>query len=169
MKIKDRNNILTDIIKDADHHPNNWTAVFGKDYYHLSSDYYLFHPNVGLYLIKEYNKNPYVQRGVGGKIARYVDEDFEKTIKKFSGNFGIIQGDIHKITSHLQKGLHPNRIIEAAIKGKDLGLRIPVQGKASSSNESFSSLKDQYKPSRKKIDSAFQKMAKKDGIYQAYE
>lgn len=169
MKIKQRHEILNDIIKDAEQHPKNWKAVFGKDNYQLSSDYYLYHPNVGLYFLKEYNKNPYETKGVGRKIARQVDEDIQKSIKEFSGDFGIIQGDIRKITSHLQKGVHPHKIIDEAIKGNDLGLKIPLRGKASNSNNTFSSLKENLKPDRKKVDQAFEKMAKKEGLYQAYE
>jgi hypothetical protein len=169
MKIKNRQEILSDIIKDSDTHNKNWKAVFGKDPYLLSSDYYLFHPEVGLYFIKEYEKNPYVQKGVGAKIIRHVDEELDHSIKKFSGDFGIIQGDIRKIASHLHKGKTPNDIIDAATKGKDLGLRIPLRGQASHANESYSNLRDQVKPNRKKIDEAFEKMAKKDGFYQSYE
>jgi len=169
MKIKNRQEILTDIINDSDSHSKNWKAVFGKDPYHLSSDYYLFHPHVGLYFIKEYEKNPFVQKGVGAKIARHVDEELETTIKDFSGDFGVIQGDIHKITSQLQKGRKPQDIINAAVKGKDLGLRIPLRGQASHSNKTFSILNHQVKPTRKKVDDVFEKMAKKDGFYQAYE
>lgn len=169
MKIKNRNEILSDIIKDAEHHPKNWKAVFGKDRCQLSSDYYIFHPHVGLYFLKEYEKNPYVHKGVGGKIARHVDDDLEKSIMKFSSDFGIIQGDIHKIASNISKGIHPNNIINAAIKGKDMGLRIPLRGKISHENESYTSLKENLKPSRKKVDTAFEKMAKKDGLYQSYE
>jgi len=169
MKIKNRNELLSDIIKDAKNHPKNWKAVYGKDTSQLSSDYYLFHPHVGLYFLKEYEKNPYIRKGVGGKIARHVDDDLEKSIIKSSSDFGIIQGDIHKIASNISKGVHPNNIIDAAIKGKDMGLRIPLRGKISHANESYTNIKEQLKPSRKKVDTAFEKMAKKEGLYQSYD
>jgi hypothetical protein len=169
MKIKSRNEILNDVLLKAKDHPNNWNAVFGKDNHSLSSDSYLYHPNVGLYLLKEYNKNPFVRKGVGGKIARHLDQDIEKNITNLSGEFGIIQGDIHKIALNLNRGVHPNKIIDGAIKGDDLGLKIPVRGKASNSNQIFSTMKETITSSRKKVDEAFEKMAKKDGLYQAYD
>ena len=169
MKIKSRHEILSDIIKDSDSHNKNWKAVFGKDPHLLSQDYYLFHEEVGMYLLKEYEQNPYVQKGIGGKIIRHVDEDLEQSIKKFSGDFGIIQGDIHKIAAHLQQGKKPHDIIDAAVKGIDLGLKIPLRGKASHTHDSFTTIRDQVKPKRKKIDEAFEKMAKKDGFYQSYD
>lgn len=169
MRIKNRDETLQDIIKDASQNPTNWKAVCGKDYHHLSDDYYLFHPNVGLYLLKQYQKNPYAVKGVGGKIARHVDKDLEQCITDLSGSFGIIQGDIKKIASHLQKGARPETIINAAIQGKDMGLTLPLQGTSSISEESFSTLKDQHVQSRKKLNHEFEKIVKQDGIYSSYE
>lgn len=75
MKIKSRNAILTDIIRDGKQHPNGWSATFGNDPESFSHDCYMFHPSVGIYLIKEYDKNPYEVKGVGSKIARHIDDD----------------------------------------------------------------------------------------------
>jgi len=169
MNIKNRHDILTDIIKDSNTHPKNWKAIFGRDPHLLSQDYYLFHPDVGVYFIKEYQKNPYVQNGVGGKIIRHVDEDLEQTITTFSGDFGIIQGDVRKIATHLQQGRKPAEIIDAAVNGKDLGLHIPVRGKASSEIEEFSMFRDQLRSKRRSVDDAFEKLAKKDGLYHSYD
>ena len=169
MTIKNRQDVLSDIIKDSSTHSKNWKAIFGNDPRLLSKDYYLLHPDVGVYLIKEYQQNPYVQKGVGKKIIRHVDEDLERSITSFSGDFGIIQGDIKKIASHLQQGRKPEDIIDAAVKGKDLGLNIPVRGMASSENESFNMFRDQVRSKRKDVDDAFEKLAKKDGLYQSYD
>jgi hypothetical protein len=132
MKIKNRNEVLNDIIRDGKKHPTGWNAVFGRDLKRMSHDYYLFNPDIGIYLLKEYQKNPFQIKGVGGKIARHIDDDIESNITKNMGNFGIIQGDIRKILKNLEKGMHPKKILDAAIKGKkDLGINVPVRGIAS--------------------------------------
>jgi len=77
VKIKKRNEILNDVIRDGKKYPKDWKAVFGKDDKNLSRDYYIFNPNTGIYLLKEYEKNPYEIKGIGGKIARHVDEHIE--------------------------------------------------------------------------------------------
>ena len=105
VRIKSRNNILNDVIRDAKRYPNDWKAVFGKDKERLSTDYYLVNPNIGIYLIKEYQKNPFETKGFGGKIARQIDEDIENEITKYSRDFGIVQGDIRKILKNLEKGI----------------------------------------------------------------
>ena len=132
MKIKKRQEILNDVIRDGKKYPKDWKAVFGKDNKNLSKDYYIFNPNIGIYLLKEYEKNPFEVKGLGGKIARNVDENIEAEVSKYAGDFGIIQGDYRKVLKNLGKGIEPQKILDAAIKGKkDLGLSMPVRGHAS--------------------------------------
>ncbi len=168
IKTKERADILSDIIKDAKHHPKNWKAVFGKDQQLLSDDYYLFHPNVGLYLIKEYNKNPYQRRGVGGQIGRRVDDHIENEISKHQHDFGIIHGDIRTITHHLNKGVHPRQIINAAIHGKNMGLTMPIRGQGSESDDSFRYLRKELSSKQQQIEHHLKKMAEDDGLYHSY-
>ncbi len=169
MQIKSRNEILTDIIKDSKKHPKGWMATFGKDRNRLSNDCYIFNPNIGIYLIKEYYKNPYQVKGVGSKIARNIDEDIEKTIRKDSGDFGVVQGDIQKIIRNIDKGIHPQKIFEEGLKGNDLGIKVPVKGKASTSQEAFSYLNTSFSTKQKKLDSKFEKIMNDDGVYDSYD
>ncbi|MDG6228576.1 MAG: hypothetical protein QCH96_01265 [Candidatus Thermoplasmatota archaeon] len=167
--IKSRGEILSDVIKDAEDHPKNWKAVFGKDIKRFSTDYYLFHPEVGLYLMKEYEKNPLERVGVGGKIARYVDEDITHSISTLPGNFGIVQGDFSKILRNIQKGFQPSDIINAALSGKDMGLTVPIQGSATTQSERYNSLRQFKTQSQKKIDDRFEKTASSQGVYSSYD
>lgn len=171
MKIKSRNEILNDIIKDAEKYPKDWKAIFGKDKERLSRDYYIFNPSIGIYLLKEYQKNPFEVKGIGEKIARDVDEDIENEITKHAGDFGIIQGDIRRILKNLEKGVRPQKIFDAAIKGKgkNLGISMPVRGHASTSKDSFVNLHDILSTKQKKLDLKFEKMATEDGLYTSYD
>ena len=170
MEIKSRRKILNDVIKDAREHPKGWKAVFGEDKERLSRDYYIFNPNIGIYLLKEYQKNPFEVKGIGGKIARHVDEDIESDVSKYAGDFGIIQGDIKKISESIQKGIHPQEIFNAAIKDKDenLGISMPMKGHASTSKDTFTYLNSTLSTKQKKIDSKFEKIASDDGLYTSY-
>ena len=170
MKIKSRREVLNDVIRDAKKNPKGWKAVFGKDKERLSRDYYIFNPNIGIYLLKEYQKNPFDIRGTGGKIARNVDEDIEADISKYAGDFGIIQGDIKKISKNILKGINPKDIFDSAIKGEneDMGISMPMRGHASSSKDSFTHLHNTLSTRQKRLDSKFEKMAKDDGLYDSY-
>lgn len=169
-KIKKRNEVLTDVIKDAEKHPKGWKSVYGKDNDRLSNDYYMMHPRVGIYLLKEYPKNPYERVGVGGKIARQVDSEIEKEISKTAGDFGIIQGDFQKILKNLERGIKPEKIMNAALDGKkDYGLSMPVRGKVSNSKNTYKNINDTLSNKQKKIASKFEKVAKEERLYSGYD
>lgn len=170
VKIKTRNDVLSDVIRDGKKHPKGWKAVFGKDDKLFSNDYYIYNPKIGIYLLKEYEKNPYEIKGIGSKIARHIDNDVEEEITKLNGDFGIIQGDFQKILTNLEKGIHPEKIFNAAIKGKkDYGISMPIRGKASSSKDAFGNLHSTLKSKQTKLDLKFKKIATDDGLYKSYD
>ena len=168
MKIKSRNEVLTDIIRDAKKFPEGWKATFGKDNELFSNDYYILHPHVGIYHLKEYQKNPFELKGLGAKIVRHIDEDIEETITKNTGDFGIIQGNIRRILRNIEKGIPAQTILNAALKGEDLGLSIPVRGHASSSKAVYTYLHHTLSPQQKSLESKFEKMMADDGAYTSY-
>jgi len=168
MKNKTRNEILNDIIRDSKKYPDGWKAAFGKDHKLASTDYYIFNPNVGIYLLKEYQKNPVQVKGIGAKIARNIDDDIEQKINEKSGDFGIIQGNIGKILKNIQKGVRPQKILEEGIKGNDLGITMPLKGKASTSENTLQYLRQSYKSEQRKINEKFEKIASEDGLYSSY-
>ena len=169
MKIKNRNEVLNDIILDGKKYPKGWQAIFGEDNERLTRDYYLINPEIGVYYIKEYDKNPFIIKGIGSKIARKIDDEIENEIIQNKTDFGIIQGDFKKIIKNIQRGIKPDKIYNEALKGKkDLGLSIPVRGKASSSKERFNTLNHILSDNRKKINSKIEEIANQDGLYQSY-
>ena len=170
MKIKSRHETLHDVIRDAKKQPKGWKAIFGKDKERLSHDYYIFHPNIGIYLLKEYHKNPFEIKGVGGKIARSVDDEIDNEISKYSNNFGIVQGDIRKILKNVKQGVPPQKILDAALenKGKKYGMNIPLRGQSSASENSFNNLHNTLSNKQKKLDSKLEKIASNDGLYNSY-
>lgn len=169
VKIRQRNEILRDIIQDGKKHPKGWNAAFGTNPSSFSHDCYIFHPNIGIYLLKEYNKNPFEVKGIGSMLARRIDEDIEEQIRKKSGDFGIIQGDIHRILTNINRGIPPEKILTSAIQGDDLGLTIPVRGRASTSETTFHTLKNTFSRQQKKLETCFEKMVSEDGLYTSYD
>ena len=170
VKLKSRNEVLNDVIRDGKKFPKDWKAVLGKDNKRLSKDYYIFNPDVGIYLLKEYEKNPFEVKGIGGKIARHVDEDIDAEVSKYANDFGIVQGDYKKIIKNLEKGVKPQKIFDAAFRGKkDLGLSIPIRGHASSQEDVFKNIHNNLSAKQKKLDEKFENMASEDGVYNSYD
>lgn len=169
MKIKSRAEILTDIIRDSEKYPTGWKAAVGQDYQTHSHDYYIFNQHVGCYLLKEYQKNPYQRKGFGSKIARNVDEDIERIISKDVGDFGIIQGDIHRFLRNLDHGHSPQYIFHQAIQGRDFGITIPVRGKAATTHEQFTLLREVFLTKQRSLDQKVIKILANEGIYIGYD
>ena len=69
----------------------------------------------------------------------------------------------------MKKGIHPKKILKSAYSGKkDYGLKIPVKGKASNSEKTFQNIKNNFSSKQKKVDSKFEEIAEKDGLYKNY-
>ena len=170
MKIKNRNEILSDVIRDGKKHPDGWNAFFRYDNKRLSRDLYLMNNNSGLYFLKEYDKNPFETIGIGGRIARKIDDDININVSKHQGNFGIIQGDFQKILKNLEKGINPEKILNSALSGKkNYGMSIPVRGKASSSIDFIKKINNDFPKYHKRINNRFEKIANEDGLYRSYD
>lgn len=168
IKIKSRRETLNDVVKDAKRYPKGWKAILGNDRESLSKDYYIFNPKIGIYLLKEYQKNPFEVKGIGGKIARNIDDDIDNEISKYATDFGIIQGDVKKISKNIQKGIPLQKIFNAVIEGKDMGISIPMKGQATTSKDSFTNIRNTFLTEQKSIDTKFEKIAAKDGLYNSY-
>lgn len=87
MRVRDWQDILEDVAEsDAD--PDGWRAVAGDRRRGLGEDLFLGHPDVGVYELKTYTKNPREVRGVGGRVARRIDEDIEPLLPGRDGDNG---------------------------------------------------------------------------------
>ena len=168
MKIQARERILSDIICKSKKYSTDWKAAYHKVPNSFSTEYYIFHENVGVYLIQEYQKSPYKIRGIGSQIARKVDEEVQDQITRHSGNFGIIQGDFNKIMKNLKQGLSPETIICGAFQGEDYGINIPVKGKISTSHQIISNLNHKYNVEQRKLSKKLDLMMQDDNIYMSY-
>ncbi|MFB6155057.1 MAG: hypothetical protein ABEJ22_04115 [Haloferacaceae archaeon] len=90
MRVRSWQDILEDVAESSAD-PDDWRAVAGRRDGGVGEDLYLGHPQVGLYHLKTYAKNPYDLRGVGARVARKVDEDLEGYLpnRDDSGRFAI--------------------------------------------------------------------------------
>ena len=80
-----------------------------------------------------------------------------------------IFGEIQKIIKNIEKGIHPQKIFEEGIKGNDLGITMPIKGKASTSKNTFNYLQQMLASKQKKLNEKFEKIAADDGLYSSYD
>jgi hypothetical protein len=92
MRVRDWQDILEDVM-DAGADPDGWRAVAGHRERGLGEDLFLGHPDAGVYELKTYAKNPYDVRGVGGRVARRIDEDIDPLLptrdREEGGRFAV--------------------------------------------------------------------------------
>lgn len=91
MRVREWSDIVGDVVEsDAD--PADWRAVGGDRETGVGEDLYLGHPEVGLFQLKTYAKNPYEVKGVGTRVARKVDEDLAPLLpQETNGRFAVQQ------------------------------------------------------------------------------
>jgi hypothetical protein len=90
MRVRDWDDILADVASDSTD-PDGWRAVAGSRREGLGEDLYFGHPNVGVYQLKTYAKNPRDLRGVGARVARKVDDELDPLLpdEASAGRFAV--------------------------------------------------------------------------------
>jgi hypothetical protein len=91
MRVRDWQDILESVVEsDAD--PGGWRAVGGDRATGIGEDLFVGHPDAGVYQLKTYAKNPFQVEGVGGRVARQIDEDLAPLFPdENAGRFGVQQ------------------------------------------------------------------------------
>jgi hypothetical protein len=161
--IQTREEILQDIIRKGKNAPKGWQATYRYDPQLHATEYNILHPAVGLYQIKEWQKNPYETQGVGTKIARRIDENLIDTPR---GNFGVIKYNPRKILEYATQGKPLQFLLEDALSGiKQKGIEIALSGKMHNAPDD---IPKKYKGKQQEIDREIKKMQEVDGLYNSY-
>lgn len=89
MRVRDWQDLVEDVAeRDVD--PEGWRAVGGRRARGIGEDVYLGHPDAGLFQLKTYAKNPFEVKGVGGRVARRIDDEIGPHLPEESeGRFAI--------------------------------------------------------------------------------
>lgn len=89
MRVRGWQDILEKVV-ESNASPDGWRAVAGDRSTGVGEDMFVGHPDVGVYQLKTYAKNPFEVRGVGGRVARRVDEDLDPLFPEDAGGrFGV--------------------------------------------------------------------------------
>jgi len=92
MRIRDWQDVLEDVV-ESDAQADRWRAAAGDRRRGIGEDMYLGHPDVGVFQIKTYARNPYEVEGVGSRVARQVDDEIDPLFpgEDAGGRFGVRQ------------------------------------------------------------------------------
>ena len=112
MQIRDWQEILSTVV-DSTHDPEGWRAIAGQRATGVVEDFYLGHPDSGVFHLKTYAKNPTELRGVGTQIARKIDDEIDPLLPRRGddpGRFAMQQppedeSDAEAMTAQLESTL----------------------------------------------------------------
>lgn len=89
MRVREWQDVVRDVV-EADVTPEDWRAIAGPRQGGVGEDLYLAHPGAGVYVLKTYSKNPYELRGVGGQVARSLDDEIGSYLPETgTGHFAV--------------------------------------------------------------------------------
>lgn len=161
--MRTREEILREIISKGKEIPKGWKATSRYDTKLHATEYNILNPEVGLYQIKEWQKNPFQVKGVGAKITRRVDDNL---INEPLGKFGILQYNPRKIYEDVKEDLPLEKILQdMASGGQKTGIEMMLTG------EMHPVAKDITKTTQRKkkeIDRAIRKIQEDEGLYDSY-
>ncbi len=165
MEIKPGPEVLEEIIKKTRKNPTGWRCVVSKDESRFSNEYYILHPAHGIYEVKEYQKNPYMTRGVGMRLARRVDEGLYNDIEKGVGEFTIMSENPYKVLESVKRGIPLSDILEAGLMGKDLGIRVHARGPATGAKSPVGGM---FSKERRALNRELDEILKNEGVRDSY-
>jgi hypothetical protein len=90
MRARDRQDIVEEVVEsNAD--PAGWRAIAGDRRDGLGEDLFLGHPDAGVFQLKTYARTPFDVQGVGGEVARRIDDDLDPLFpdEDDGGRFGV--------------------------------------------------------------------------------
>ncbi|MCD6236576.1 MAG: hypothetical protein J7K13_01295 [Thermoplasmata archaeon] len=111
-----------------------------------------------------HQKNPLEVKGIGGKIARNIDDEINSILSESREEFGILQIDIQKVIKNLERGKTLHNIAGEINKF----INMPVRGKASLSKGNFNYMKERFSVEGEKIESKFEKMMDEEKLFTSY-
>ncbi len=160
--IKSREEILKEIIKKGREKPKGWKATYRMDPRFNSLEYCLMNPEVGIYQIKEWQKNPFQVKGVGSMLSRKVDEDL---LDEEIGNFGIVKYEPRRLLQSIERGIPLKDILKEAFAGKrGEGIDLTLKGEMHRSKK----INEEFGEKQKEIDEEFEKLLNRERAFEGY-
>ncbi len=90
MRVRDWQDVLEDVVESSGA-SDDWRALAGDRRGGLGEDMFIGHPDVGVYQLKTYARNPFDVDGVGARVARRIDDELDPLFpdENSPGRFGV--------------------------------------------------------------------------------
>lgn len=177
MKIKNLDDVVEDIKdegKDVEN-KDEWWAGKGnqKD---LGDEWFVGHPEIGLYQFKSYRKNPYTLKGVGTKLTKNIDDEIESDFEKDTNSmFGILPNEIKKSRKRRTEKMikeeefkNPTQLFKKILDGLGINIRGNLSYSKNDSPKPVRNLRSKFEEEQKQLTEEFRKILNRDEVYNSY-
>ncbi len=177
MKIRDLNEIFDEIKEEGKKidKKDDWWAGKARNK-EIGNEWFMGHPDVGLYQFKSYQKNPYSSTGVGAKLTKNVDDEIEKKFEKQTNSiFGVLPDKINKNRKKRAKRLienpkhnNPSKLFKNLLNTLGINIRGSLSQSRKGEPTSIQELKGEFDEEQKQLTNEFKKILNRDDIYNSY-
>ena len=158
--------------------PDGWRAVGGDRAGGIGEDLYVGHPGVGVFQVKTYAKNPYQVEGVGGRVARRIDDKLDPLFPgedDAKGLFGVQQSpededeakekakDLETVVeTHAEAPTTPQALFEDIMDALDSPAYGPMEFENTDRPDSLDELSETFEEAEELLDAEFEDVISDD-------
>ncbi len=165
MDLKTREEILRELVARAAEHPHGWKAAVRRDPQFFADEYFIFHPRVGVYELKEFQVSPFETSGVGAQLSPSTPRDLSRRLKTREGLFAIVEMSLARLRKVLEETSEGTPLSQESL---DAAIRIPVRGPAQGIPSSLRFLDSSLEKKRRVVDEEFRRLVERRGLTMAY-
>jgi hypothetical protein len=182
MRIRDWQDVLEDVV-DSDAKPDDWRAVAGTRARGVGEDMYLGHPDVGVFQLKTYAKNPFEVKGVGTRIARRLDDEIGSYLPEdHDRNFAIqtpptdeddaqekAQNLEETIKAHADAPTTPDALFEDVMAAIDSPAFGPLEYDFANRPDSMDDLSETFEEAEELLEAEFDDIVREDEVDRGFQ
>ena len=182
MRIRDWHDILDDVV-ESDAKPDDWRAVAGTRARGVGEDMYLGHPDVGVFQLKTYAKNPFEVKGVGARVARSLDDEIgsylpEDHDRRFAVQTTPADEDDAKtkaqrleetIKAHADAPTTPDALFEDVMDAIDSPAFGPLDYEFANRPDSMDDLSESFEDAEELLEAEFEDIVRDDEVDRGFQ
>jgi len=183
MRVRDWQAVLETVVESSAD-PDGWRAVAGDRRDGVGEDMYIGHPDEGVFGLKTYAKNPFDVQGVGGRVARSIDDELDPLLPKAvdeGGRFGVRQPveseDAEQTANELEEVLRthadaptsPDALFEDVMETLDAPAYGPMEYDDTGRPERLDGLADTFEEAERLLSADLEELVEESGVDRGFQ
>lgn len=182
MQVRDWTDIVEDVVEsNAD--PAGWRAVGGDRRQGVGEALFVGHPEVGVFQLRTYAKNPYEVKGVGTQVARQIDGELSDHLPTDSdGRFAVQQPPADEeeaesvanrleavVEAHASAPTTPEDFVDDALEAMDSPAYGPMNFDQYGRPKALDNLTDTFEEPSEVLDAELDELIESDDVGRGFQ